>query len=236
MSYILDALKKLENEKTIRNRGTGMLSIYGELFKDERRTLPPGGAVWKMAVVIVAASLVTFGATWFFLKADKARDGAKPNFKTELSPARTVTPQVMPVPPQQTVSIATPQAPLVASLAPVFVHQSVRPVVKATVSSAVRHRGKRQNMPKKRMNSATQQVKPIVPTIPSPSDIRVSGIAWQDEQSARRAVVNGFLMQEGGSVSGAKIAEIFRDRVRFSQAGSIFDVYLLASGFPGKAK
>lgn len=91
-------------------------------------------------------------------------------------------------------------------------------------------------MPKKRMNSATQQVKPIVPTIPSPSDIRVSGIAWQDEQGARRAVVNGFLMQEGGSVSGAKITEIFRDRVRFSQSGSIFDVYLLASGFPGKAK
>ena len=36
MSYILDALKKIEHEKAKKNRGAGMTSISGELFKDER--------------------------------------------------------------------------------------------------------------------------------------------------------------------------------------------------------
>jgi general secretion pathway protein B len=58
----------------------------------------------------------------------------------------------------------------------------------------------------------------------------LSGIAWQEERRARRAVVNGFLMQEGGVVSGAKITDIFQDRVRFSQSGKSFEIPLIPSG------
>lgn len=216
-----------------------MLSISGKLFNDERR-LPSGGNIWKIAALVVVASLVTFGATWFFLKADKARDGAKPHSTAPVSPARPVPPQILPVGPrQQPASIATPQAPLVVPPAPARVHSAVTPVVpvvKATVPSAAQQRGKRQNMPKKQVSLATQEAQPVAPTTPPLSDIKVSGIAWQEERSARRAVVNGFLMQEGSSVSGAKITEIFQDRVRFSQGGRVFEVYLLASGFPGTVK
>lgn len=67
-----------------------------------------------------------------------------------------------------------------------------------------------------------------------PVDIKVSGIAWQDERSARRAVINGFLLKEGSSVAGARVMEIQQDRVRFSLAGRNFEVPLLAAGMPAQ--
>jgi len=238
MSYILDALKKLENEKTRKNRGAGMLSISGELFKDERRPVS-GGNVWKLVAVVVVASVVTFGATWFFLKSDKVKDGANPHNVAPLPVARPVPSTILPVEPiRQPTSTMTKNVPIVAPTTPVPVHEEVSRVVpvKAPATPAVHQQGKRQNMLKKQPPQAAQPAQPGVATIPAPSDIKVSGIAWQDEHSARRAVVNGFLMQEGSSVAGAKIVEIYQDRVRFSQAGSFFEVNLLASGLPGTAK
>lgn len=54
--------------------------------------------------------------------------------------------------------------------------------------------------------------------------ITVSGIAWQDERSLRRAVINGQLVGEGAEIDGAKIIEIKESRVRFNRSGDIFEV------------
>jgi general secretion pathway protein B len=54
--------------------------------------------------------------------------------------------------------------------------------------------------------------------------INVSGIAWQDERSLRRAVINGHLVGEGAEIEGAKIIEIKENRVKFSRSGEIFEV------------
>jgi len=54
--------------------------------------------------------------------------------------------------------------------------------------------------------------------------ISISGIAWQDERSLRRAVINGFLVGEGAEIQGAKIIEIKETRVRFSRNGEIFEI------------
>lgn len=58
----------------------------------------------------------------------------------------------------------------------------------------------------------------------SDEKITVSGIAWQDERSLRRAVINGHLFGEGAEIEGAKIIEIKENRVRFSRGGEIFEV------------
>ena len=79
---------------------------------------------------------------------------------------------------------------------------------------------------KKRMK---EHKSPAAPVMSAPADIKLSGIAWQDEHRARRAVINGFLMQEGGIVHGARVTEILQDRVRFSQSGSTFEISLAAS-------
>jgi general secretion pathway protein B len=56
------------------------------------------------------------------------------------------------------------------------------------------------------------------------SAISVSGIAWQEEHSLRRAVVNGALVGEGAEVAGTKVIEIRENLVRFSQGGKTFEV------------
>jgi general secretion pathway protein B len=59
----------------------------------------------------------------------------------------------------------------------------------------------------------------------------VSGIAWQDERSLRRAVINGALVGEGAEILGAKVVEIRENLVRFNRGGELFEiVYSSGSG------
>jgi general secretion pathway protein B len=62
------------------------------------------------------------------------------------------------------------------------------------------------------------------------SGITISGIAYQDDRSMRRAVINGALVGEGAEVAGAKVVEIRENRVRFSRAGENFEI-LQSSAF-----
>lgn len=54
--------------------------------------------------------------------------------------------------------------------------------------------------------------------------IEISGIAWQEERSLRRAVINGTLVGEGAEVFGAKVVEIRENLVRFNRRGRTFEV------------
>jgi len=64
-----------------------------------------------------------------------------------------------------------------------------------------------------------------IPAVTEGGDnITISGIAWQDERSLRRAVINGSLVGEGAEISGARVVEIRENRVRFSRDGQIFEV------------
>lgn len=70
---------------------------------------------------------------------------------------------------------------------------------------------------------------PVQP--PAGSSFAVSGIAWQEERSLRRAVINGSLVREGAEISGAKVVEIRENLVRFSQGGKFFEIsYPSAAG------
>jgi general secretion pathway protein B len=69
-----------------------------------------------------------------------------------------------------------------------------------------------------------------VPLQPVPAGqlppITVSGIAWQKDNSARLAVINGTTVAEGGMVEGARVQEILPDRVHFSFNNREFDIYM----------
>ena len=71
------------------------------------------------------------------------------------------------------------------------------------------------------------------PPLTHSADLSVSGIAWQEERSLRRAVVNGLLLGEGAEIAGARVVEIGERRVRFSRGGQTFSVSL-SSPFPGR--
>lgn len=212
-----------------------MLNISGELFREER-SQSSGGPFWRIAALVVCASLVTFGLTWFFIKTDKTHDSASQSARPPISPARPIIPEGAS---RQPVAAATTQTPLAAP-GNTRVSQTAKPaspVVSSTVSSEEdnEQQSERRHTPK-RPTASARTPQPVVQTSPPPPDILVSGIAWQDTRSARRAVVNGFLMQEGNSVLGARITEIHQDKVRFSKDGRVFDVNLIASGFTGTTK
>jgi general secretion pathway protein B len=243
MSYILDALKKLEHDKSRKSRRDGTINISGALFEQERHK-PSGPVVWKIALVVTVAVLVTFGATWLLLRPAKGRVKPDPRPATQVSPA-PATPQAtagsVPLPPVPP-AVPVQQTPAAVSSAPAQV-SPVRPPAppskpqKAVVQAAPANEDDDEGRESRRRPDGRKgQSLPADQVTAAPADIKLSGIAWQEERRARRAVVNGFLMQEGGVVSGARITDIFQDRVRFSLSGNSFEIPLVSSTVPAAGK
>lgn len=234
MSYILDALKKLESEKDKKSRADGMVNISGALLRDKPHHIS-GRNYWKIAVVVVFASLVAFGAAWFLLKSGKGAGSLKFSLTAKQPPVVKSAPLPPPQPPVLPPPVAPPPLP---TAAPVV--QAVKPppaivpdasgVTKPPAEIPVQRHVKHGNERKGRAARTVTAEKTVTPLAAAPADIKVSGIAWQDERRARRAVVNGFLMQEGAVVSGARISEIFQDRVRFTQDNRVFEIPITLSG------
>lgn len=222
MSYILDALKKVEREKLKKDAPGRMTSIAGDLFQ-ERIHQTSGGGRWKVVACVVVASLMTFAGTWLMF-----RD--KPEKSMTASPyaapvITTVAPVPAPAPPPVAPAPLSPYVPPAASpMAP-----AASPVPQATDDGDNEGRTVRTARRQFRQPAPAVvplQLKPSPNTIQPPADIKLSGIAWQDERSARRAVVNGFLLKEGSVVSGARITEILADRVRFALPNGTFEIRL----------
>lgn len=201
MSYILDALKKVEHEKVRKTTTVGMTSISGDLFQ-ERPLRPVRSGTGKIIAILVFVALLTFAVTWFVLKSDKKNGVA---IRSEVPP--------------MVVAPAAPQKPPTAVPAAVMPPQKAPEPVKPPAKISV-----------------PPQPATAIKTVPAPADIIVTGIAWQDERAARRAVINGFLLQEGKVVSGATILEIHQDRVKFKSPAGIFDVRMDAATLPGSPK
>jgi len=246
MSYILDALKKLEHEKSRKSRGAGMINISGVHFEHERPKAA-AAAGWKIALAVTIAILVTFGATWLLFRPAKGRETPVQRLAAPVSPAPSAPPVKVETapPPVATPVVPVQQAPPAAPPAPVRVTtvsppaRSSKPekaavqAATATGDAAAEHTLQEPRTHTKERNA---QALPADQTGAAPADIKLSGIAWQEERSARRAVVNGFLMREGGVVLGARITDIYQDRVRFSQSGKTFEIPLVSSGVSAAGK
>lgn len=244
MSYILDALKKLEHEKTRKNRGSGVINITGELFEHEQPQ-PVRRSAWKIAVVITAAIVITFTLTWKFLSSGPKSQRyelrqtenvpkAPLPLPNPVPPALPPAPTPAPLPVQATspVLAAKPVTnpvtrPLPAPIAALPVKQLAPAPLATTVEEDAASILTQQEL-RRRMKE--RKTAPVLPVMAPPADIKLSGIAFQDERRARRAVVNGFLMQEGSVVSGATITDIYQDRVRFLLAGRTFELSLVSAG------
>jgi general secretion pathway protein B len=240
MSYILDALKKLEHEKSRKSRGDGMVNISGTLFEHDRPQ-PAGTAGWKIALAVTIAVLVTFGATWFLLRPAKLRETPVSRLVVPVSPTPSAPPVAVEPAPLPAVPAVVPvqQAPSAAPAQPTPVRPPVATAApqKAFVQAApaseddAEERGSRRRTKERHVQTLTP-----AQSMAAPSDIKLSGIAWQEERRGRRAVVNGFLMQEGGLVSGARITDIFQDRVRFSLSDNSFEIPLISSPVPAAGR
>jgi len=225
MSYILDALKKIEHEKN-KKRPDGRFNISGDLFQ-ERKRLPVKNGVWKIVALMVVASLVAAASGWFMFKGKKTTGSAV---------IRQSAPIPIPAPPQ----VTAPPVQIPVQVPAPMVVSPVTPAIPAPQenieeegdddSSArrARFRNKQGNTPPvaQKLGVKTLQTSQTIQTVQAPADIKLSGIAWQDDRSGRRAVINGFLLREGAVVSGARITDIQADKVRFASSAGIFEIKL----------
>jgi len=213
MSFILDALKKLEKEKSARvggniNISDGILrNDYRDGGRRGRRTAPfivVAGGIFFLAMILVAVGIFLWrdrnGESERMSTAGDANVQAGATAFPEPSPASSPAPVVRQSPPAPAPSVP-PVSPAPSPAAPVESAPQPSPV--ATGESA----------------GETNQAG--APTGNSPV---VSGIAWQEDRSSRRAVVNGVLVSEGKMAGGAKVVEIKQSSVRFSANGRTFEV------------
>lgn len=219
MSFILDALKKLEQEKAARRGGN--VKISDEILREERR-IPRRGkrslttaAVAALVVVLVAAAVVAGSIFWMKGRGERIADDVQPEperrrslHKNKRLPDRKETAKAPVLSPGPAVGDSRPMSPD-RGIVP------AKPVIPSALEKGF----------SKYPQSPSAEPSPTSAP-PSGVNLTVSGIAWQETRSARRAVINGDLVPEGASVGGATVKEIYRNRVRFDSGGRQFDVYI----------
>lgn len=230
MSLILDALRKMEQER--RSKRGNSQDLRPEVLRYRLAAQPKEKSRYPLAIVAGLVLLCAGLGAGFMLKGRGATQVAEetPAGAPAAPPAVAVQPPVATVPvPAAPAAVAVPQ-PVPAPPAAVPAAPA-QPVVGAatTVSPPA------EPIRKTSRSAVTPSVQdaPAQPRAPrgegataaaGGQDIVISGIAYQDERRMRRAVLNGNLVGEGAEVAGARVVEIKETKVRLSKGGHVFEI------------
>lgn len=216
MSHILDALQKLQEEKTAQLKQS---AITAGILLDAGTPRPPKAKRYLMASLAAMALVIGVVAFWLIQRPNPQARPKQP--LTEQQQLALQPPAVVP-PPLQTAPAAVPVAlPAVKPAVPAIPAQ-------LSPDEDEEDRASRQT---KRANAATTVAPvPSAPdapvTVGAPEGVKLSGIAWHDSRKLRRAVINDLLVAEGAEVAGARIVEIRTNLVRLEKNGTRFEVVL----------
>lgn len=216
MSLILDALKKLDREKTAKSGGK--MDITAEILKagdsPEKSSLLP--LVLTLAITAFVAAIGTylvFGGPVSRTGDSRATAPAVPAQDRQvtaapLPPAPAAVTDKPSIPPD--VSPAAPPIAVSEAMQPGKQRKDGGPAAKARATSGVEAPGKATAPPGD--GPATMPV------------LKLSGIVWAEVSSERKAVINGTVAREGDSVEGLKVLEIYPTYVVVSSRGKSFKV------------
>jgi general secretion pathway protein B len=252
MSVILDALKKLDREKSSRRNGT--VNIAVEILRPD---LPHPGKRTRLYFATIALTIVATLAITYAVMVEF-------RFLSKSSPPASVS---SPVPNQQ----FAPPSPEVSSMSKSLPPEPMRPTVPSqqvapaplsrepvrntgdeisqrtpkiqtpveiktpteTKPSSTSLEGKKasQNVIPEKTEVAPEITKITVEPIPNgiattPPSIKISAIVWYQDPSMRFAMINGIKATEGSVVEGVKIVEINPTSVRFLHNGQYFEISL----------
>ncbi len=252
MSVILDALKKLDREKSSRKRGTASIAL--EILRPDltHRGKRLSASIVIVAVVAVAAAALTYGVMSQLGVRSKS---SPPAIKTvsatsqqaaPFSSKSEVTPKVSL--PAAVNSVETnKQIPASLSRVPVpEVKKEVSPVPaksqppaekkeradvkipvenKTLVAPIVDKKQSQDTIPKEVDITPKKTPEPATATTAAnPESLKVSAIVWYEDATRRFAMINGILAREGSFVEGAKVVEINPTSVRLSHNGQYFEL------------
>ncbi|KAF0221155.1 MAG: hypothetical protein FD174_653 [Geobacteraceae bacterium] len=212
MSSILKALKKLEDEKAARSGKTA--DIAGAILKTGRRKEQKQKwlILTGMLFVAVAAVLATYALMGGF---SHMRQETAPVTATPSNRPETTAPSFLDHAPP-------PAGPSVIENRPSLMAPRTITKVLPAMQTAAPTASPQQPAPTAETRTETAQ-----PATAAPLPVlSVSGIAWQKDSASRLAVVNGMSVTQGATVGGARVEEIFPDRVRFSLENRTVEVLL----------
>jgi general secretion pathway protein B len=223
MSVILDALKKLDREKSSRRSGTANIAV--EILRPD---LPrPGKGIPFYAAVAFLTALAMAAITYSVM----VKGG---------SPAKSSPPLAMNSsasnPPAEAVSLSSePVREPRDELSPVPPKTQIPVKNKKPPSSLPENKGDEkktnQNVILKEADIAPEKAR--IPAehrsygsaMTSPS-LNISAIVWYEEPSRRFAMINGLIVTEGSVVEGMKVEEIYPDRVRFLHQNQHLEIFI----------
>ena len=218
MSFILKALKKLEDEKAARQ--VQPHDINNAILTADRASSKTSRTPLKAGLIFLA--LVAGSGTAYVLLRQKPvpLPPAQSSIPGEASREdRAIRPQPpapgQPMPPAATeTKVAAERAADVHPAHPLAVEKAPDP------EAAAPSRGSME------ATAPRTQLTVQEPSGSLPSGLKVNGIAVQDDPSASVAVINGMLVRRGMTVQGMRVEEIFQDRVRFSRNGETYEVQI----------
>jgi len=237
MSSILKALKKLEQEKTLRREGE--IDLSREILQDawRRKARFPRPLAAAITTIVLLLALITI------------------LLSRGTAPVQMVQTQT-PGPPRETALPLEPKAapPEVVPHGPAPAPARLQPATAAVPPPAAAPTQKQQpagislplppqpppqtenqpSLPATASPPATlpppPAKKPAAPAESAEPAFSVSGIAWNKDSADRLAIVNGQPLTTGSAIGGAVVEEILPDRVRFSRSGGNFEVHLGKAG------
>jgi general secretion pathway protein B len=249
MSSILKALKRLEQQKAVRrdaDHDVAWIVHYGGSQPDEKRR-------WPLAAALVAVASVSVVSTYWLMRGGhtdgaagltpstglqrKSAENAPATGTVQREPTRGET-TGEPSPVRETGK--SPSVPAASSRVPASsrgtaagnptLDSDLEPVEMAAVPR--REEARRAAKPGAVQRSA-EPAASRPPSSHSTQNLKVTGIAWQNDGQEHIAIVNGVSVSEGSRVEGARVEKIFPDRVRFSAENGSFEVPL-GKGSEGK--
>ena len=217
MSLILDALKKLDREKSSHRDGTANIAV--EILRPDPPR-PRKKMLWYFAAVSITA-VATACITYAVIVGFGIMSKSSPPATVSLPPSQLTATAL---PPRETVRNSTEEI----GRAPAKTQNSAE-----SKKSAIPLPGKKagRDISIKERDVVPETIKksaepvPRASAAPQPS-LKLSGIIWQEEPGERRAMINGRIASEGSIIEGAKIVEIHPARVRFSYNGRPFEIPL----------
>jgi general secretion pathway protein B len=221
MSVILDALKKLDREKSSRRSGTSNIAI--EILRPD---LPrPEKRVPLYVAIVFLASIATAAITYSVML--KGGFLSKPSHPLTMNPAGP-NQQVAPVP-----FSSEPVRDAREEISPALPKIQGPVKSKKPAASLVENKGDEKNI-NRNVSLKEPDTVPEKTNIPSehapngsaatsPS-LNISAIVWYEEPSKRFAMINGLIATEGSIIEGMKVEEIYPNRVRFLHNGQHLEI------------
>jgi general secretion pathway protein B len=216
MSVILDALRKLDREKSSRRSGTAPIAV--EILRPDLSR--PGK---KIPMYLAAVSLTAMAAAaiaYVLVSAPRFLSKSSPSVPVSLSPSSQ---QATPAPlSREPVSDAHDEV----SRVPLKIET---PAGRKPTETSSSEKKTTRNVISEEANIAPENTKKSVEHTPTgsttaPPSFRISAIVWYEDPSKRFAMINGTIATEGSLIEGVKVVEINPTAVRFLHNGQHFEI------------